>query len=71
MSEIFGEQEMLLLHRVALEMSYADRVMGRTRGSGVAQGIEIIQLDDDDDMMEASQIGRTENGTVAPTGGSA
>ncbi|KAJ4889033.1 Uncharacterized protein Rs2_28781 [Raphanus sativus] len=35
MSEIFGEQEMLLLHRVALEMSYADRVMGRTRGSGV------------------------------------
>ncbi|KAJ4871697.1 SWIM-type domain-containing protein [Raphanus sativus] len=27
MTEIFGEQEILILHRVALEMAYADRVL--------------------------------------------
>ncbi|XP_056843052.1 uncharacterized protein LOC130495646 [Raphanus sativus] len=69
MSEIFGEQEMLLLHRVALEMSYADRVMGRPRVTDVPQGFEIIQLDDDDDILEASEIGSTVNGTPAATGG--
>lgn len=70
-TEIFGEQEMLILHRVALEMSYADRVLGTQNSTGVVQGVEIIQLDDDDDdeMVEASQMARTRNGTLGRTGG--
>ncbi|KAJ4915960.1 Uncharacterized protein Rs2_01510 [Raphanus sativus] len=70
MTEIFGEQEMLILHRVALEMSYADRVLGTQNSTGVVQGVEIIQLDDDDDeMVEASQMARTPNGTLGGTRG--
>ncbi|KAJ4893780.1 Uncharacterized protein Rs2_20574 [Raphanus sativus] len=69
MSEIFGEQDMLVLHRVALEMAHADRVMGGPAGSGVPTGVEIIQLDDDDDMTEASQTGTAGNGTAGETRG--
>ncbi|KAL0722472.1 LOW QUALITY PROTEIN: hypothetical protein Bca4012_037071 [Brassica carinata] len=52
MNEIFGEQEMLILHRVALEMEYADRVLRPQSSTGVVQRMEIIQLDDDDEMPQ-------------------
>ncbi|KAF8077394.1 hypothetical protein N665_1041s0009 [Sinapis alba] len=60
MNEIFGEEEMLIFHRVALEMGHADRVIRPHAGGGVVNGMEIIQLDDDDDEMV----------DVAPMGGS-
>lgn len=51
MSQIFGEREMALLHRVAMEMGYADRVQ-RTHGQTAAHtGMEIIQLDEEDDRV--------------------
>lgn len=69
MNEIFGEQEMLILHRVALEIGHADRVLRPQPSTGVTQGIEIIQLDDDDEMVDVSQTGGTGNGTLATTEG--
>ncbi|KAL0723498.1 hypothetical protein Bca4012_038097 [Brassica carinata] len=38
MNEIFGEQGMLVFHRVALEMGYADKVLRPHAGSGVFTG---------------------------------
>ncbi|KAF3537824.1 hypothetical protein F2Q69_00024951 [Brassica cretica] len=50
MGEIFGEQEMQLLYRVALEMAHVDRDGGFNAISGVGQGIDVIHIDDDEDM---------------------
>lgn len=62
MEEIFGEEEMLILHRVALEMGYADRNLRPQASSSMVQRMEIIQLDDDDEMMDVSQMGVIGNG---------
>ncbi|KAF2602814.1 hypothetical protein F2Q70_00028073 [Brassica cretica] len=70
MNEIFGEQEMLILHRVALEIGHADRVLRPQPSSGVTQRIKIIQLDDDDEMVDVSQTGGTGNGNLKGTGAS-
>ncbi|KAL0743781.1 hypothetical protein Bca4012_085294 [Brassica carinata] len=51
MKEIFGEREMVLFHRVALEMGYADKALRPQPGGRNDTGMEIIQLDDDDDMV--------------------
>ncbi|KAL0723747.1 hypothetical protein Bca4012_038346 [Brassica carinata] len=56
MNEIYGEQEMLIFHRVALEMGYADRVLRPQAGVGVVNGMEIIYLDDDDDMVDQPRL---------------
>ncbi|CAN6933301.1 unnamed protein product, partial [Brassica oleracea] len=70
MNEIFGELEMLILHRVALEIGHADRVLRPQPSSGVTQRIKIIQLDDDDDeMVDVSQTGGTENINLEGTEG--
>ncbi|KAL0729767.1 hypothetical protein Bca4012_025860 [Brassica carinata] len=71
MEEIFGEEEMLILHRVALEMGYADRNLRPQASSSMVQRMEIIQLDDDDEMMDVSQMGVIGNGgaVVGPVGG--
>lgn len=69
MNEIFGEQEMLILHRVALEIGHADRVLRPQPSFGVTQRIKIIQLDDDDEMVDVSQTGGTGNRNLEGTGG--
>ena len=69
MNEIFGEQEILILHRVALEIGHADRVLRPQPSSVVTQRIKIIQLDDDDEMVDVSQTGGTGNGNLEGTGG--
>ncbi|KAG2314217.1 hypothetical protein Bca52824_017339 [Brassica carinata] len=51
MKEIFGEREMVILHRVALEMGSADKAPRPQPGGRNVTGMEIIQLDDDDDMV--------------------
>ncbi|KAG2251503.1 hypothetical protein Bca52824_081639 [Brassica carinata] len=68
MNEIFGEQEMLILHHVALEIGHADRVLPPQPSSGVTQRIKIIQLDDDDEMVDVSQTGGTRNENLEGTG---
>nr|VDD11632.1 unnamed protein product [Brassica oleracea] len=69
MNEIFGEQEILILHRVALEIGHADRVLRPQPSFGVTQRIKIIQLDDDDEMVDVSQTGGTGNRNLEGTGG--
>lgn len=56
MTEIFGEQEMQLLYRVALEMRHVDRGLGLHGVNGVGLGMNVIQIEDDD-MMDAPYIG--------------
>ncbi|KAF8109332.1 hypothetical protein N665_0098s0060 [Sinapis alba] len=71
MNEIFAEEEMLIFHRVALEMGYADRVFGSRRqgGPAVGQALEIIQLDDDDEMVDVTHVGRESNVAGGPSEG--
>ncbi|KAL0715952.1 hypothetical protein Bca4012_065274 [Brassica carinata] len=69
MNEIFGEQEMLILHRVALEMEFADRVRRPRTSTGVVQRVKIIQLDDDDEMPDTSQMSVTGTRNFEAPGG--
>ncbi|CAH8355049.1 unnamed protein product [Eruca vesicaria subsp. sativa] len=69
MKEVFGEEEMAILHRVALEMAYADRILGRGSNEGVVRRMEIIQLDDDAEMADVSQAVASSEGTVAENRG--
>lgn len=69
MNEIFGEQEMLVFHRVALEMELADRVRPPNAEGVRANGVEIIQLDDDDEMLEVAHVvGQGHGGTTSTEG---
>ncbi|KAH0886411.1 hypothetical protein HID58_062507 [Brassica napus] len=68
MNEIFGEQEILILHSVALEIGHADRVLRPQPSSVVTQRRKIIQLDDDDEMVDVLQTGGTGNGNLEGTG---
>lgn len=68
MEEMFGEQQMLILHRVALEIEYADRLLRPQTSTGVDQTMEIIQLDDDE-MVDGSQMRVTATQTLVPAGG--
>ncbi|CAN7071439.1 unnamed protein product [Brassica oleracea var. botrytis] len=50
MNEIFTEEEMVIFHRVSLEMAYADSILAQE--PRVNQPVrEIIELDDDEDEM--------------------
>ncbi|CAH8319374.1 unnamed protein product [Eruca vesicaria subsp. sativa] len=63
LTDIFGEEDMVIIHRVALEMAHADKTRQSQTGYGVVQRMEIIQLDDDDEMVDSFQNEVTENGT--------
>lgn len=61
LNEIFGKQDMLIFHRIALEMNHADS----------NQEMEIINLDDDEDMLDVQPLqtippanGRADPGTL-------
>lgn len=62
--EIFGEQDILVLHLVVLEMGFADIELHPPAGSGGVPGIEIIQLYKDNEMMEVG-IERAQNGSTS------
>lgn len=68
MREIFGEQEMQLLYRVALEMAHVDRDGGFNAISGVGQGIDVIHIDDDEDMADVANVGGNTPEAVAAVG---
>ncbi|CAH8392089.1 unnamed protein product [Eruca vesicaria subsp. sativa] len=55
MWEIFGEHEMQLLYRVALELGSVDRGLDIHTVTGVQQRIEVILIDDDDDMVDVEE----------------
>ncbi|CAH8354932.1 unnamed protein product [Eruca vesicaria subsp. sativa] len=61
LTEIFREQEIVVIHCIALEMAYADMALRHETWAGVVQRIEIIQLDDDNEMVDFSQNGVTGN----------
>ncbi|KAF3607669.1 hypothetical protein DY000_02050203 [Brassica cretica] len=67
--EIFGEQDMLVLHLVVLEMGFADRELHPLEGSGGVPGIEIIQLYKDDVMMEIGTKGAQNCSTLEAING--
>ncbi|XP_048608171.1 uncharacterized protein LOC125584176 [Brassica napus] len=69
MREIFGEEEMQLLYRVALEMAHVDRDGGFNAISGVGQGIDVIHIDDDEDMADVANVGGNTPEAVAAVGG--
>ncbi|CAN6838790.1 unnamed protein product [Brassica oleracea] len=56
MNEIFTEEEMVIFHRVSLEMAYGDSIIAQE--PRVNQPVrEIIELDDDEDeMVDGNQI---------------
>ena len=56
MNEIFGDQEMALFHRVAMEMEHADREKNSDKYELGGPGTEIIRLDDDSEMEDASRV---------------
>ena len=67
--EIFGEQDMLVLHLAVLEMGFADRELHPLEGSGGVPGIEIIQLYKDDEMMEIGTKGAQNCSTLEAING--
>ncbi|KAG2265076.1 hypothetical protein Bca4012_077695 [Brassica carinata] len=69
--EIFGEQDMLVLHLVVLEMGFADKELHPPAGSGGVPGIEIIQLYKDDEMMEVGTEGAQNGSTLEAINGDA
>ena len=56
MNEIFTEEEMVIFHRISLEMAYGDSIIAQE--PRVNQPVrEIIELDDDEDeMVDGNQI---------------
>ncbi|KAL0731936.1 hypothetical protein Bca4012_028030 [Brassica carinata] len=56
MNEIFGDQEMALFHRVAMEMEHADKEKNSDKYELGGPGTEIIRLDDDSEMEDASRV---------------
>ncbi|KAF3595849.1 hypothetical protein DY000_02024212 [Brassica cretica] len=67
--EIFGEQDMLVLHLVVHEMGFADRELHPPAGSGGVPGIEIIQLYMDNEMMEVGTEGAQNGSTLEAING--
>ncbi|KAG2311903.1 hypothetical protein Bca52824_023460 [Brassica carinata] len=63
MKEIFGEEEMVVFYRVAMEMELAEREKMSHLAEQGGPGIEVIRLDDDSKMEEASRVGRMDSTT--------
>ncbi|KAL0722856.1 hypothetical protein Bca4012_037455 [Brassica carinata] len=55
MKEIFGEEEIVVFYRVTMEMELAEREKMRHLAEQGGPGIEVIRLDDDSEMEEASR----------------
>lgn len=69
MNEIFGEEEMLIFHRIALEMANAYRLRPRQGENGAVHGVEIIQLEDDEEMVDATPATSQPHQSFGPTEG--
>ncbi|KAL0712794.1 hypothetical protein Bca4012_019772 [Brassica carinata] len=61
MKEIFGEEEMVVFYRVAMEMELAEREKMSHLAEQGGPGIEVIRLDDDSEMEEASRVRRMDS----------
>ncbi|KAH0885105.1 LOW QUALITY PROTEIN: hypothetical protein HID58_061201, partial [Brassica napus] len=57
MNEIFGEEEMVVFYRVAMEMELADKEKTRQMDEQAQPGPWLIRLDDYSDMEDASKGG--------------
>lgn len=55
MNEIFGEEEMALFYRVAMEMEHADKEKNRDKYELGGPGTEIIRFDHDSEMEDVSR----------------
>lgn len=56
MNEIFGEEEMSVFYRVAMEMDHADKEKNRHLLEQGGPGTELIRLGDDSVMEEANRV---------------
>ncbi|XP_056844386.1 uncharacterized protein LOC130496380 [Raphanus sativus] len=56
MNEIFGEEEMALFYRVAMEMEKADNEKSRDKYDIRGPGTEIIRIDEDSEMEDTSRV---------------
>ncbi|CAF1855219.1 unnamed protein product [Brassica napus] len=62
MNEIFGEEEMVVFYRVAMEMELADKEKTRQMDEQAQPGPWLIRLDDYSDMEDASKgVGRMDS----------
>lgn len=68
MRAVFGEHELQLLYRVALEMGHVDRGMGCHGVTNVGQGIDVIRIEDDEDMVDAANM-EAQTSQVGSSGG--
>ncbi|KAG2300259.1 hypothetical protein Bca52824_036731 [Brassica carinata] len=58
MNEIFGEEEMAVFYRVAMEMEHADEEKNCHLFEEGGPGTEIIRIDDDSEMEDVSRVVR-------------
>lgn len=58
MNEIFGEEEMAVFYRVAMEMEHADEEKNCHLFEQGGPGTEIIRIDDDSEMEDVSRVVR-------------
>lgn len=68
LEELFNEEEMMVLHRVDLEMYMSDRVQEQAERRYEAVAREIIMIEDEDDTMADPHVS-TEATPVATQGG--
>nr|VDD23512.1 unnamed protein product [Brassica rapa] len=62
MTEIFGEEEMVVFYRVAMEMEFAEKENTRQMDEQAQPGPWLICLDEDSDMEDASKgVGRMDS----------
>ncbi|KAL0755450.1 hypothetical protein Bca101_093118 [Brassica carinata] len=62
MTEIFGEEEMVVFYRVAMEMEFAEKEKTRQMDEQAQPGPWLICLDEDSDMEDASKgVGRMDS----------
>ncbi|CAN7012359.1 unnamed protein product, partial [Brassica oleracea var. botrytis] len=62
MTEIFGEEEMVVFYRVAIEMEFAEKEKTRQMDEQAQPGPWLICLDEDSDMEDASKgVGRMDS----------
>lgn len=68
LEDIFNEQEMMVLHRIDLEMVLADRLQRQTEERYESMTRDIIMLDDDDDVMDGPNVANDANTTPREEG---
>lgn len=68
MEDVFDEQELMVLHRVNLEIELADTIQEQTEQRYEAIAREIIMIEDEDDTMAEYQVAADATATDAQGG---